>query len=290
VLDRAAAAVHIVRRRTTRPVMSAGGCRALGVGCQVNLGTGNLAVQAGPPGGGNAASNPVLTYNSQVSGSAGLPNGWNTTFTRFVVLAGSFQLTVHTGDGKAYQYNANMQTNGYYPVLSGNPSPNSLYSPTHLSGPFTETRPDGWQFYYTGVSPWNLESIRNPSGSRWTVSYDGSGRVKRVTDPFSRLTTFAYDATSTKIKRIQDAGGRITSITVNAAGNLARITSPELCITSLIYDSSNRPTAWINPLGDRTSYAYDSSSRVTKVVLPLGQRSTLSYLSGNKTVLTDPRG
>ena len=45
-LDRAAAAVQVVQGRTTSPTVSAGGCAAMGVGCQVNPGTSNLAVQA----------------------------------------------------------------------------------------------------------------------------------------------------------------------------------------------------------------------------------------------------
>ena len=113
--------------------------------------------------------------------------------------------------------------------------------------------------------------------------------VTQVTDPFGRVGSLTYDATSGKISSFQDPFGRITTYSVNSAGNLVQITSPELCIYSIVYDGLNRPIASINPLGDRTSYNFDSSSRVISVQSPLGQLTSLSY-GTNQTLITNPLG
>ncbi len=77
---------------------------------------------------------------------------------------------------------------------------------------------------------------------------------------------------------------------MNSSGNLVQVTSPELCIVSLVYDSSNRATAWINPMADRTSYQYDGSNRLTGVQSPSGLRHTITYIGSNQTMVTNPRG
>ncbi len=89
----------------------------------------------------------------------------------------------------------------------------------------------------------------------------------------TRRTTLTYDATSGKITSILDPFGRATTITVNGSGDLVQVLSPELCVTSMVYDSGHRMTAWINPLGDRTSFAYGTSQLV--LTSPLGAMTTL---------------
>src|SRR5262249_35850333 len=161
---------------------------------------------------------PILSYNSTNAAIASeFGNGWSSLFSRFVSLAGSFQLTVQTGAGNVYFYNANGWSSGFYPPLTLQlTSPNSLFSASRLVPPFIEPQPDGLQYQYTGTSPYPLQAIVNPAGARWTLTRDGSNRVTVVTDPFSRLTTLAYDATSGKITRIQDPFGRIVTLSVNA--------------------------------------------------------------------------
>ena len=76
----------------------------------------------------------------------------------------------------------------------------------------TETQPDGTLYQYgSRRAGSSLQYIQNPAGQRWTVTYDGSGRVSFVTDPVARRTTLSYDATSGKITSIQDPFGRLTT-------------------------------------------------------------------------------
>ena len=138
---------------------------------------------------------------------------------------------------------------------------------------------------YRYNSSGQLQYLQGRTGIRWTVTQDSGGKVRRVTDPFLRLTSFAYDG-SNNIRRVQDPAGRITSFVVNSSANLARVQMPDGTISSMAYDSGHHLRSWTNPLGDRSTVTYDSSSRVTAVWQPLGQRSSFSYGS-NVTGLTN---
>jgi len=303
-LHRAAAMPGVARNRALPMLrLATGGCNSLGGHCVVNPANGNLLLQVAPPAGDSFYVPPVLSYNStNATITSELGNGWLHTFKRAVAMVApapppgppppsgpTGNPNVITGAGQTYPY-TRAATPGYQPPASASGVINSLDALTNYTG-FTEKAPDGTTYVYgsaaTGPAP--LLSISNPAGATWTLSYDASNRVSSVSDPFARRTTFSYDATSGKITSILDPFGRRTTFTVNSSGNLVQITSPELCFTSLVYDGSNRPIAWINPLGDRTSYSFDSNNRVTTAATPLGQVTSLTY-NTNQTLVTNPRG
>ena len=277
-LQQAIAIGGVASRQAFPPlIFPTAGCRSLGGVCQINPASGNLLLQVTPPAGNTLTLLPTLSFNSTNAASASeVGNGWSHTFKRHLAIAGSSNLEITAGDGSMFGYSSMNPTNGFYQPLVGNNPPvqNSLSSPQRLIGPFTETRPDGWAYYYPIEG--GLQALINPAGNRWTVSYNTNAVPSQITDPFNRVTTLAYNS-SGKLSAIQDPTGRITSFTVNSSGNLAQITTPELCVYSLVYDGSNRPTAWINPLGDRTSYSFNASNQVTSVQSPLGQVTSLTY-------------
>ena len=306
-LHRAAAMPAIARSRALPAIrLSTGGCNSLGGHCVVNPANGNLLLQIAPPVGDAFYLTPVLSYNStNASTSSEVGNGWSHTFKREVMAVppapppgrlpppgASGNPTVLTGAGQTFTYDSNA-SGGYLTPAPGSGAINSLYALANYTG-FTETAPDGTAYVYgaaiaSPLTPAPLLSITNPAGATWSLTYDSSNRVSSVSDPFSRRTTFTYNATSGKISSILDSYGRYTTFTVNSSGNLVQITSPELCITSLVYDGSNRPIAWINPLGDRTSYSFGSMNRITTATTPLGQVTSLTY-NTNQTLVTNPRG
>jgi len=219
--------------------------------------SGNLLLQASPPGGDAFTMPPLLAYNSTNSATASeVGNGWTHTFKRQVQIIGGTTPVVVTGNGQSYTYQAANPSSGGY-VAPTSDTPNSLMAQAGWHG-FTETQPDGTFYQYgsaAGTGIGQLLYLHNPAGARWTLAYDGSNRVSSVVDHFGRLVTLSYNATSGKISSVQDWAGRISSLTVNSSGNLAAITSPELCITSILYDASNRPVAWINPSVTRPATA-----------------------------------
>ena len=283
----------IARGQAIAPLsFGTGGCNSMGGNCLVNPANGNLLLQVAPPAGDSGYLAPVLSFSStNVATVSEIGNGWTHTFKRQVVGGCPTVAQVYTGTGQVYAYGGPRGGNAYFTPGPGSTAVNSLFAQSACAG-FTETQPDGTTFTYRGTGgglSGFLTKITNPAGAVWSMSYDSSFRVSVVTDPFLRATTFTYNATTGKIAGIQDPFGRNTGLVVNSSGNLAQITSPELCIVSLVYDLSNRPICWINPLGDRTSYAYDGSNRVTAVTTPLGQVTTLTY-NTNQTVITNPLG
>ena len=279
-------------RGLAMPSLTTGGCGSIGSGCVYNPSSGNLMLHLSPPAGDSSYVPPVMAYNStNASASSEVGNGWSHSFRRQVEVGGSGSpIVVTTGAGQNYTYTTSQPLGGQYTPAAGSGAVNSLFA----ARPFfsaTETAPDGTVYNYGSATGGllRLQSIQNPAGALWTVSYDSSNRVSSITDPFSRSSTFAYNGTSAKISSFLDFAGRRTTFTVNSAGNLTSVMSPELCVTSLVYDSSNRAIAWINPLGDTTSYGYDSSNRLITAQAPLGQVTSFVYNS-NQTVVTNPRG
>ena len=130
-----------------------------------------------------------------------------------------------------FGYSCMNPTNGFYQPLVGNNPPvqNSLSSPQRLIGPFTETRPDGWAYYYPIEG--GLQALINPAGNRWTVSYNTNGVPSQITDPFNRVTTLAYNS-SGKLLAIQDPTGRITSFTVKVRATSLNSPRPSCASTA----------------------------------------------------------
>src|SRR5262249_61326724 len=102
----------------------------------------------------------------------------------------------------ALSYSAK-DANGYY--LPGTEAINALKQETN--GTWTETQSDGVQFRYdaSGALLW----VSTPGGGRTSVTYS-SLRPQALIGPFGRRVTVTYDAGG-KLKRITDAGGRLTS-------------------------------------------------------------------------------
>ena len=252
---------------------AAGSCNSLGGQCVINPANPSVYIQAAPPAGDSFYIVPVLSYsttNQAITNELG--TRWVHTFKRQVQASGTV-LTVVTGSGQSYSYSASHIGGGFASPTSN--AVNSLQSSVGFTN-FTETQPDGTVYQYgapvSGTAP--LLYIQNPAGARWTVTYDGSSRVSFITDPLLRRTTLAYDATSAKITSIQDPFGRLTSLTVNSSGDLVQIMSPELCIYSMVYSGGHLLSAWINPLGDRTTYTYPLNGLVVRS--PLGAVTTLA--------------
>jgi len=182
-----AAAMPAVARRRALPALSfaTGGCNSLSGNCVLNPANGNLLLQLGPPAGDPFYIPPVLSYNSSNASTASeIGNGWSHLFKRRIVIGGSGNPVVLTGAGQIFAYLANL-AGGSYPPAPGTINP--LQGPAGFTS-FTETAPDGTKYQYGSAQSGPaalLQSIQNPAGSIWTVSYDASSRVSSITDPYA---------------------------------------------------------------------------------------------------------
>jgi YD repeat-containing protein len=129
--------------------------------------------------------------------------------------------------------------------------------------------------------------ITTPEGTRtWKWTYDLLGRIKTVTDPRNKLTTYAYylnDATQgTKrgmLASITNAAGHVSNfVSYDANGRLLSMTDANGLTTSMTY----HPRGWLKSrtmsatgVSETTNYDYDALGQLTRLTQPDG--STLYY-------------
>jgi RHS repeat-associated protein len=153
-----------------------------------------------------------------------------------------------------------------------------------------------------------VTGITYPNGATEGVSYDGYGRVQRVTNTFGGYRSFYYDYGSNWISHEaigMNADSRWKHTTLDGFGRTIRVqidthsggvesrvdTEYESCgCTPLgkVYRASQpyRPGDTIN----WTTYSYDSLGRTINVALPGGSGSTTYEYYGNITKVIDPAG
>ncbi|MBI1871266.1 MAG: RHS repeat protein, partial [Chlamydiae bacterium] len=117
-----------------------------------------------------------------------------------------------------------------------------------------------------------------------TYTYDSKwNKVKTVTDPLGRVTTYEYDTTNGDLKKITLPAiapatvGSIWQMTYTSQGLLATITDPQNHLTTYTYDSLGNLATKTNALGYTTTYTRDSSGNVTDIADPLGNSTIYGY-------------
>lgn len=119
-----------------------------------------------------------------------------------------------------------------------------------------------------------LTSKVDRNGNTTSYSYDGSGRLTGITDPFSRTTTF--NLTSGKVSSVVDIASRTTTIGRDGSSRITSITAPDpdgagalaAPVMGYAYDSSNRMTSLTDPLSHATSFSFDFAGRVSAATYP----------------------
>jgi len=256
-----------------------------GANVGLNLFSGNLLVQVGPPAAGPFATQAMITYNSAAQEQTEFGYGWTSLLRQFITPVDPTSVDVVKGVRDIYHY-TDFDGLNYLPP----PACNNILQ-QNANGSFTETQPDGGQLQYdsSGV----LTAFNDVKGNRWTLTYSGS-LVSSITDSFQRLTTFSYDGNN-HLQAIVDPAGRSTLFAVTTPGELVGITSPDLCQTSLIYDGAHNLIGIKNANGQRISYTYDGTTldRLSSVIWPSGGITTYGFAAVGSTPqlqLTDPLG
>lgn len=155
--------------------------------------------------------------------------------------------------------------------------------------------PEGNSFEYVYDSRNNLISftakpkIGSPlSPIVKTFTYDATwNKVKTITDPLLRVTTFNYDPTNGNLLSIiyplVDGVSPTVSYTYNARGQLSTSTDPTGIVTKWLYDTSTERLLsviedfGIGRLNLTTSFGYDAAGNVNSVTDPKGNSSTALF-------------
>jgi RHS repeat-associated protein len=156
----------------------------------------------------------------------------------------------------------------------------------------------------TSVTDW-----ASPARST-AYGYDGSGRLQSVTDREGKITTFAYDGTSSRITTITDARSHAAmTLTYDAQGRVATqkdargaTTGDQTTFSYVVNGDGTRITAVTHPATTfESTYhpvvvdSYDTNGWLTSRVSHPSSSETLTETytydpGGNRNSVTDPRG
>ena len=100
-----------------------------------------------------------------------------------------------------------------------------------------------------------------------------SEKLDRVIDFAGGETSFSYDGAG-KLQRITDARGRVTNVTVTSLGDLTQLEKPDLETYRFTYEL-HRMTQKQVPRGDTTTYSFRADGTVQTLTKPGGQVTTV---------------
>ncbi len=130
-------------------------------------------------------------------------------------------------------------------------------------GTYTRTMPNGVKVNFSSGGYQTSTVDRN--GLTISFAYNGSNQLATITDPYSKITTFAYS--SGVLSTITDPASRVATFTHSGA-KLSGVTLPDTHAWSYGYDSVGRLTQVTDPNSKTLTIAYDSGGRVTGTTRP----------------------
>jgi YD repeat-containing protein len=145
---------------------------------------------------------------------------------------------------------------GEYSTLTRNDD--GTYTRRLLNGITIIFNSDGYQTSWTD---------RNDNTTDYT--YDSGGKLKTITDPTGKTTTFNYN--NGRLQSITDPVGRTTTFQHDADGNLTSIKDPDNSNTTYTYNTRHMLTSKKVPTGETYSYEYDEYDRIVKSTAPTGE-------------------
>ncbi len=139
----------------------------------------------------------------------------------------------------------------------------------------------------------------DPLGQRVTFEYTTYGQMRRMVEPNSRTTTYAYTPEGW-LQSVTLTDGRVArTMTYNAAGDVTQVRDARGVTSNLTYDAKGRiltnvlGTAAVgtSPAINATyTYAYDANDRVTRITNPLSQISVERNYDGFNRLATERDG
>ncbi|HPF98543.1 MAG TPA: RHS repeat-associated core domain-containing protein [Kiritimatiellia bacterium] len=154
-------------------------------------------------------------------------------------------------------------------------------------------REQRWQYNALGL----VTAAVNAAGERTTFAFNSLGKPTRMTDPLGYSATFGYDAAGFDVVAITNRRGFVTRFEYDALRRRTRTIRPDGTTERIVYDccaESQRidgnsrtttvernamlwPTASIDPMGRRTTYAYNNFNKLKRIVDPLARTNTYRY-------------
>jgi len=179
-------------------------------------------------------------------------------------------------------------------VSSGCPLIGLLLTST---GPRTDLSQTTTYSYYTTSSatncgtpgsacyqPGDLHQITDALGHVTTIaSYDGAGRVTRLTDPNGVNTDMTYTPRGWLASR--SVGGSTTTFTYMPYGNVKTLTDPDGVVTTFGYDTAHRLTDITDAQGNDIHYTLDAAGNKTAEQISTASGTVVHSLSRSYNAL-----
>lgn len=210
-------------------------------------------------------SMPILikrTYNSHdnyYEGPFGF--GWsfsyNVTAKEVVDGDGNSQVIIRDGDGVEHIFTHN--SGSIYDA------PKGRYNKLEKIGSNTYriVRKDAVVLLFSNN---RLDTITDPNGNQFSVSYSSDGKLKSVISPSNRTIDISYGSNN-KIQKITDQLGRVVSYIYDNEGNLISFTNTAGEQTKYTYDSKHHLISVIDPNDVvRLLNTYDSNAQITQQI------------------------
>lgn len=228
------------------------------------------------------------TYNSKSSLTGLFGKGWTTAYDESLQIYDSNTIRLNEPEGRSSYFGRLIGSSGALLPLEAD----FRGQLTQIAGGYTLSLKDGssHQFDSTG----RLVSLTDRNGNQTTLTYNVSGKLSSVTDPFGRVLTFVFNGD--RVSQISDTTGVIADYTYsNVTGSnqkLLTVTYADASGYSFVYDASHRLTTVKDKLNNvLEAHAYDSQSRATSSEVQGGvERYTLTYVSATETDVTDALG
>ncbi|MCP5003044.1 MAG: RHS repeat protein, partial [Planctomycetes bacterium] len=148
-------------------------------------------------------------------------------------------------------------------------------------GTYTRTLKNGTTIGYDSNGYQTSWTDRNANATDYI--YDSGGKLRTITDPAGKVTTFNYN--NGKLQSIRGPAGRTTIFQHDANGNLTSITDPDSAATNYAYDNNRMLTSKTVPTGETYIYEYDTYGRIVKSTSPNGE--VRQYKSGKMAVVVN---
>jgi YD repeat-containing protein len=236
----------------------------------VNLANGNLHLELGPSscvtcGGGGAGSpyvspqasqlaGPTLVYNTLGVDDTTLGPKWMLPWHSYLDVddeTGDVTLIDADGTRRAFTKDATEELPQTY---TGNIE-SAVLMDDGTNYTLTRCNGDTWIYPMKGeANALQLVSINSRTGHSLEATFDGSGRLEKITDAYGREIKFFYVTYGSPSKT------RLCEIREPAPGDVGFIS------TFLAYDSSGRLVGITNPMGETTRFEYDGSGRISKAI------------------------
>ena len=130
-----------------------------------------------------------------------------------------------------------------------------------------------------------LAKVSDRTGETTTLAYDKAGVLTAVSDPSGRSLAFTSD-TAGRVTGVSDPAGRHVGYGYDTAGDLVQVTDVGGGVTRYAYNGQHRLVSVTDPNGSTSTSSYDASGRVSEQVDPLGHHLGFAYAGTFPNLIT----